>query len=75
MKKDRDHDFEFCPVLAELVRLRRIVGKNGKVFGQLAALSSGIIYSAARWFDKIQLTVFMKKGTCERNWNAPFRSF
>ena len=37
--------------------------------------SSGIIYRAARWFGKVQLTAFRKKETCERNWNAPFRSF
>ena len=35
-----DDDFEFCPVLAEVARSRRIVGNNGKVFEQLAALSS-----------------------------------
>jgi predicted O-methyltransferase YrrM len=42
MKKEGngDDDFEFCPVLAHLVRSRKVVGKNGKVFEQLAALSS-----------------------------------
>lgn len=42
MKKDHasDDDFEFCPVLAELVRSRRIVGKTGRVFQQLGSLSS-----------------------------------
>lgn len=38
--RDSDNDFQFCPVLAELVRSRRIVGKNGKIFEQLRALSS-----------------------------------
>ena len=41
MKQDRAaNDFEFCPVLAEIVQSNRIVGKSGKVFERLGALSS-----------------------------------
>jgi predicted O-methyltransferase YrrM len=32
--------FEFCPVLANLLKTSRIVGKSGKVFNSLGALSS-----------------------------------
>jgi predicted O-methyltransferase YrrM len=40
MSDSGQYDFEYCPVLAELIRSHRIIGKNGKVFEQLNALSS-----------------------------------
>jgi len=38
MQRDRaeNPDFEFCPVLAELVRFGKVIGKSGKFFNQLA---------------------------------------
>lgn len=33
-------EFEFCPTLAEMVRSQKIVGRSGRVFDQLAALST-----------------------------------
>jgi hypothetical protein len=39
-QRNRLGDFAFCPAFAEMLRTRRAIGENGRVFDGLAALST-----------------------------------
>lgn len=50
-----NNSFEFCPVLAELVQSRRVVGRSGKVFEGLGALSTyNNLYVLRRLMENIK---------------------